>query len=87
LLTGRCRRLSYQNTVLIAHIIWRVTTAALTTVFLVAPLAILSHHLSKNIQLAVVSACILILSFLVSLFLKESSFEMMTISASYAVVL
>ncbi|KAF1953269.1 hypothetical protein CC80DRAFT_494880 [Byssothecium circinans] len=81
------RRWSYQNTILIADIIGRVTTAVLTAVFLVIPLAILSHQPSKNVQLVVVSVWILVLSFLVSLFLKVSSFEMMAISAAYAAVL
>ncbi|KAF1932708.1 uncharacterized protein M421DRAFT_416321 [Didymella exigua CBS 183.55] len=78
---------SYQNTILIAEIIGRVATAALAAVFLIAPLAILSYQSSKNIQLAVISVCILILSFLVSLFLKVSSFEMMAVAAAYAAVL
>ena len=86
-LCSRRRRWSYQNTILIADIIGRVTTAVLTAAFLVAPLAILSHESSKDIQLVVVSVSILILSFLVSLFLKVSSFEMMAISAAYAAVL
>lgn len=80
-------RLSQQNTILIADIVGRVTTTAITVTFLVAPLAILSREPSKNIQLAVVAAWLLILSFLVSLFLKVSSFEMMAISAAYAAVL
>jgi len=62
-------------------------TAALTAVFLVAPLAILSRELLKDIQLVVVAVWILVLSFLVSLFLKVSSFEMMAVSATYAAVL
>lgn len=78
---------SYQNTILIAEIIGRVATAALTAVFLIAPLAILSYQSSKDIQLAVISVCILVLSFLVSLFLKVSSFEMMAVAAAYAAVL
>jgi hypothetical protein len=81
------RRWSYQNTILIAEIIGRVTTAALAAVFLVAPLAILSYQSSKDIQLVVIAVCILVLSFLVSLFLKVSSFEMMAIAAAYAAVL
>ncbi|KAF2647203.1 hypothetical protein K491DRAFT_699779 [Lophiostoma macrostomum CBS 122681] len=48
---GGRRQWSYQNTILIAEIIGRATTAALTAVFLIAPLAILSHHSSKDIQL------------------------------------
>lgn len=78
---------SYQNTILIAEIIGRVTTAALTAVFLIAPLVILSHESSKNVQLAVISVLILVLSLLVSLFLKVSSFEMMAVAAAYAAVL
>jgi hypothetical protein len=78
---------SHQNTILIAEIFGRVTTAALTAVFLVAPLVILSHESSKNTQLAVISVCIIILAFLVSLFLKVSSFEMMAVTATYAAVL
>ncbi|KAF2198210.1 hypothetical protein GQ43DRAFT_443568 [Delitschia confertaspora ATCC 74209] len=81
------RRWSYQNTILIADIIGRATTAALTAVFLIIPLVILSHDYSKDIQLVVVSVCIIILSFLVSLFLKVSSFEMMAVSAAYAAIL
>lgn len=78
---------SYQNTILIAEIIGRVTTAALTAVFLIAPLAILSYESSKAIQLVVIAVCIVVLSFLVSLFLKVSSFEMMAVAAAYAAVL
>jgi hypothetical protein len=85
--TGQGRTWSYQNTILIADIVGRVTTAGMTVVFLVAPLAILSHQPSKNVQLVVVSVWILILAFLVSLFLKVSSFEMMAVSAAYAAVL
>jgi hypothetical protein len=84
---GRQQRWSYQNTILIAEVIGRVTTAALTAVFIIAPLAIMSHESSKNIQLIVVSVRIIILSFPVSLFLKVSSFEMMAVSAGYAAVL
>jgi hypothetical protein len=45
----------------------------------------MSHESSKNVQLIVVSVCVTILSFLVSLFLKVSSFEMMAVSAGYAI--
>jgi competence protein ComGC len=64
-----------------------VTTAALTTVFIIAPLAIISHESSKNVQLVAVLLCIIILSILVWLFLNVSSFEMMAVSAGYAAVL
>ncbi|KAI9778745.1 MAG: hypothetical protein M1816_003918 [Peltula sp. TS41687] len=49
--TGGRRRWSYQNTILIAEIIGRVTIAVLTTVFLVTPLVILSQESSKDVQL------------------------------------
>ncbi|OAK95333.1 hypothetical protein IQ06DRAFT_258326 [Phaeosphaeriaceae sp. SRC1lsM3a] len=78
---------SYQNTILIADILGRVTTALLTAVFLIVPLAILSHYSSKNVQLIVVTVWVFVLSFLVSLLLKVSSFEMMAISAAYTAVL
>jgi hypothetical protein len=80
---GRQQRWSSQNTILIADVIGRVLTAVSIT----APLAIMSHESSRNVQLVVVSVCIIILSFLVSLFLKVSSFEMMAVSAGYAAVL
>lgn len=81
------RRWAYQNTILIAEIVGRVATAALTATFIVAPLAILAHESSKKVQFIVISVCIIILSFLVSLFLKVSSFEMMAVAAAYAAVL
>jgi hypothetical protein len=86
-LARNAHRWSYQDTILIADIIGRVTTALLTAVFLIVPLAILSHHSSKDVQLIVVTVWVFVLSFLVSLFLKVSSFEMMAISSAYAAVL
>ncbi|KAF2012942.1 hypothetical protein BU24DRAFT_425539 [Aaosphaeria arxii CBS 175.79] len=84
---AKSTRWSRQNTVLIAEMIGRVTTAVLTAVFLIVPLAIMSHQSSKNTQLIVISACILILAFLMSFFLRVSSFEMMAVTAAYAAVL
>ncbi|KAF2022277.1 hypothetical protein BU24DRAFT_337702 [Aaosphaeria arxii CBS 175.79] len=86
-IAGKQQQWTYQNTILLAEVIGRVTTAALTAVFIIAPLAIMSNESSKKVQLVVVSVCIIILSFLVSLFLKVSSFEMMAVSAGYAAVL
>jgi hypothetical protein len=63
-----------------------MTTAALTAVFLVATLTIMSHE-SKNVQLAVISACIFVLALLVSHFLKVLSFKMLAVTAAYAAVL
>ena len=78
---------SYQNTIFIAQMIGRIVTAIMTGVFLIVPLAILSYQPSKDIQLVVIAIWILVLSLLVSLFLKVSSFEMMAVSAAYAAVL
>ncbi|KAK4205992.1 hypothetical protein QBC37DRAFT_156502 [Rhypophila decipiens] len=83
----RRRGWSYQNTILIANIAGRLITTILTAIFLIAPLTVLSYKSSKDTQLVIVSLCILILSFLVSLFLKVSSFEIMALSAAYAAVL
>jgi ABC-type multidrug transport system fused ATPase/permease subunit len=86
-IAGRRHRWSYQNTVLVADIMGRITTVALMVAFLIAPLVILSRQSSKDTQLVVVSICIFTLSSLVSFFLKVSSFEMMAISAAYTAVL
>ncbi|KAJ5058009.1 hypothetical protein J3E72DRAFT_404431, partial [Bipolaris maydis] len=75
------------STIFIAEITGRLLTAAFTAVFLIAPLVILSHEPSKNVQLAIIAAWILVLSFLVSLFLKVTSFEMMAVAAAYAAIL
>jgi hypothetical protein len=83
----RRRRWSYQNTILIADLIGRVTTATFTVICLIAPLVILSHTSSTDSQLITVSVCVLVLSFIVSICLKVSSFEMMAISAAYAAIL
>jgi hypothetical protein len=84
---GQRRQWSYQNTILVADILGRITTATLMVVFLIAPLVILCNQSSKNYQLVTVSVFILILSFVVSLCLKVSSFEMMAVSAAYAAIL
>jgi hypothetical protein len=81
------KRWTHTNTTLIAEILGRITTSIATAVFLIVPLAILSKQSSKNVQLVVVSVWIIVLAFLVSLFLRVSSFEMMAICAAYAAVL
>jgi len=83
----RGHKWSYQNTVLVANVAGRLVIAAITTAFLVVPLAILSFQLQKHVQLVVVSVCIVIFSFLVSTMLKVSNLEMMVVSAAYAAVL
>ncbi|EUC43986.1 hypothetical protein COCMIDRAFT_38112 [Bipolaris oryzae ATCC 44560] len=77
----------YQDSLLIAEITGRFLTAAFTAVFLIAPLVILSYESSKNVQLAIIAAWILGLSFLVSLFLKVTSFEMIAVAAAYTAIL
>ena len=83
----RSYRWPYQNTVFLADILGRATTAATTGAFLIIPLVILSQELGKGAQLTVVSVCIVALLALVALGLKVSSFEMIAISAAYAAVL
>ncbi|KAI1485230.1 hypothetical protein F5X96DRAFT_660881 [Biscogniauxia mediterranea] len=80
-------RWSYQNTTLTASIIGRMITTTITASFLIVPLALLSHQSLRDTQLAVISSCILIFSFLVAVMLRISNFEMMAVSAAYAAVL
>ncbi|KAG9228157.1 hypothetical protein BJ875DRAFT_478202 [Amylocarpus encephaloides] len=84
---GARHKWSYQNTVLLAEIVGRVIVAAVTGIFLVVPLAILSHQSSKATQLGTVAVFIVTLSILVSVMLKASNLEMMVVSAAYAAVL
>ncbi|KAI1439484.1 hypothetical protein F5Y02DRAFT_63910 [Annulohypoxylon stygium] len=80
-------RWSYQNTTLAAYIIGRVITTVITAIFLIIPLAILSHQSLRDTQLVVISSSILIFSFLVAVTLRISNFEMMAVSAAYAALL
>lgn len=84
---GANHRWSYQNTALVATILSRVTSAVMTGIFLVVPLAVLSTKLPREAQLVIVSACILAFSFLVAIILRVSNFEIMALSAAYAAVL
>jgi hypothetical protein len=79
--------LSYQNTVFLAEIFGRFVIAVISGVFLVVPLAILSGESDKKTQLSVVSAFILVFSFLVSIMLRVSNLETLIVSAAYAAVL
>ncbi|KAM3067052.1 hypothetical protein ACMFMG_011831 [Clarireedia jacksonii] len=80
-------RWSYQNSVLIAEVLGRALTAIVMATFLLAPLIALSNPSLKSKQLAVISVCILVFSFLVAVALRISNLEMMAISAAYAAVL
>lgn len=85
--SSRDEHWSYQNTVFVASIMGRVTSAIIICIFLVVPLAILSASLAKQAQLIIVSICILTFSSLVAMMLRVSNFEMMALSAAYAAVL
>lgn len=78
---------SHQESASVANIIGRLITTLMTGFLLVVPLAILSPKSPSNAQLAVVTVCILVFSFLVATMLKASNFEMMAVSAAYAAVL
>ncbi|KAI3336944.1 hypothetical protein HD806DRAFT_475250 [Xylariaceae sp. AK1471] len=80
-------RWSYQDTVTVADIIARVILVVVASVFLVAPLVILSHQTSQDIQIAISSGFIIALAFLITSMLKVSNLEMMAVSAAYAAVL
>ena len=84
---GAGYRWSYQNTISIAEVIGRVVVATTTGIFLVVPLSLISHQSHKDIQLAVVSICIAVFSFLVSITLRASSLEMVIVCAAYAAIL
>lgn len=78
---------SLQNTILIAEIAGRFIMAIVTATFLVVPLAVLSNLPRRDIQLTVISICIVLFSFLVSTLLKVTNLEMMIVSAAYAAIL
>ncbi|KAI9700483.1 MAG: hypothetical protein M1820_006782 [Bogoriella megaspora] len=78
---------SYQNTVLVSAIVGRFVVTAITIIFLVVPLAVLSQNVSKQVQLAVISVCIVLFAALVSTMLRISNAELMVVSAAYAAVL
>lgn len=78
---------SYQNTVLIAEVVGRLIVGAITSIFLIAPLAVLSHQSRKEVQLMVISVCIVLFASLVSTLLKVTNLEMMIVSATYGAIL
>jgi Ca2+/Na+ antiporter len=85
-LTPTGHRWYNQNTILIAEIAGRVITTVITGVFLVVPLATLTHQ-SRNTQIVIASILLLVFSFIVAATLKVSNLETMVISAAYAAVL
>lgn len=78
---------SYQSTSRIADILTRFLIALIAGVFLVIPLAILSHQSSTQAHLVTISVFIVLFSLLVSLLTKATNEETMVASAAYAAVL
>ncbi len=84
---GRDQQWSYQNTILVANVMWRGIITVVMAIFLIAPLAILSHQQSRDVQLVVISLCIFIFALVITTTLKVSNLEMIAVSAAYAAVL
>jgi hypothetical protein len=78
---------SYQNTVRIAEVVTRLIVGVITSIFLIVPLAILTYQSRKEVQLAIISVCIVLFASLVSTLLKVSNLEMMIVSAAYGAIL
>ncbi|KAF8850984.1 hypothetical protein BDZ45DRAFT_768000 [Acephala macrosclerotiorum] len=78
---------SYQNTVALADIVWRVIVALAANVFIVVPLAILSYQSRKGIQLVTVSVWVVVFSFLTSIFFRASNQATVAVISAYAAVL
>jgi hypothetical protein len=78
---------SYQNTVAVADIVWRTLVALLANIFIVVSLAILSYQSNRGTQLVIVSVCVVVFSFLTSIFFKASNQATVAVIAAYAAVL
>ena len=78
---------SYQNTSRIADVLTRFFIALIAGVFIVIPLAILSHQSSTQAHLVTISIFDVVFSLLVSLLTKATNEETMVASATYAAVL
>jgi hypothetical protein len=78
---------SYQNTVQVADAVWRVLVALAANIFIVVPLAMLSHQSRKTTQLVTVAIWIVVFSFLVAGFFKASNQATIALIAAYAAVL
>jgi len=79
-------RWSYQNTIAIAEVLGRVATVVIIGVFIIVPLATLSHQ-SKDIQIIISSLFVVVFAFIITIMLKVSNLEMMVVTAAYAAVL
>ena len=78
---------SYQNTSRLADIITRFLIALIAGIFLVTPLAILSHQSTSEAHLVTISVFVVLFSLLVSLLTRATNEETMVASAAYAAVL
>ncbi|KAI2633152.1 hypothetical protein GGS26DRAFT_590748 [Hypomontagnella submonticulosa] len=67
---------SYQNTDLIANFLGRLAIMAITVIFLIIPLWLLSTEPGKGAQLAIITVSVVIFSGVVTSMLKASNLEM-----------
>ena len=81
------QRWSYQNTVAISDIVWRILVALAANFFILVPLAILSYESNRRIQLIIVTVWVAVFSLLTSIFFKASNQATVAIIAAYAAVL
>lgn len=78
---------SYNNTVLIASVAWRILSTIILGLFLVVPLTILSPWSIRGSHIAVVCVLICLFSIVVAVLLRVSSYEMLAVLAAYSAVL
>lgn len=78
---------SYQNTVALADMVWRILVALTANFFILVPLAILSYESGIAIQLIVVTVWVAVFSFITSIFFKASNQATVAAIAAYAAVL
>ena len=78
---------SYQHTILITTIASRIVVALMMSSFLIIPLVVLARIAQKNIQILIISLCIIIFAAIVPVILKTTSLEFMAVSAAYAAIL
>lgn len=79
---GESRLWSHQNSILIASILSRITTALIICVFLIVPLIILSIDLPRSTELVIVVVWISGFSLSVGVMLKVSNSDVLAVSAA-----
>lgn len=80
-------RWSYQDTDLIANFLSRLVVALSTAAFLLLPLAILSNHQERRIQLVIITIWVPVFSWFIAIMPRASNLEMMIVTAAYAAIL